>query len=109
MTFGFGSRLRRIREEKKLTRKELGKILSKSSSTIRDIENGVRTPPLETQARWEAVLGLSAGSLTHDIDESVGVALHEFREYVMTMNERDKRRTARVLRALIENDGISDH
>lgn len=48
----FGQRLRKLRLEKKLTMKELGKIFSVAESTISGYENGNRKPDIETVGRF---------------------------------------------------------
>ncbi|MBY6271095.1 MAG: XRE family transcriptional regulator [Bacillaceae bacterium] len=48
----FGERLRKLRLQKGLTMKELGKIFSLAESTISGYENGTRKPDMDLIARF---------------------------------------------------------
>lgn len=43
-----GENIRKIRKEKKLTQKELGKLCGMSEAQIGQYENGLRNPKMET-------------------------------------------------------------
>lgn len=98
----FGKRLRKAREEKKLTRKQLATIVSKSSSAIKSWELDVHEPAKELQAKIEQRLNLPLGALTNDIDSSMIEVLTEFNQWVMSLSSEDKRKAAEVMRALMK-------
>ncbi|MCL2556784.1 MAG: helix-turn-helix domain-containing protein [Firmicutes bacterium] len=59
----FGQRVKELREEKKLTQVELGKLLGLSYQTIGHYENGTTQPTLETLAKMCEIFDVTASYL----------------------------------------------
>lgn len=57
----FGQILRQHREARGFGVRELAALSSTTAATISLVENGERSPPAESVARWADALGLSAG------------------------------------------------
>lgn len=99
----FGKRLRKARDDKNLTRKQLAAIVHKSISTVKSWELDVHEPAKELQAKIEQRLNLPLGTLTNDIDSSMIEILAEFNQWIMTLPPEEKKKAAEVMRAFIDN------
>ena len=64
-----GENIRKIRKEKKLTQKELGKLCGMSEAQIGQYENGLRNPKMETLEKIANALDISYFELL-DISET---------------------------------------
>ena len=58
-----GENIRKIRKEKKLTQKELGKLCGMSEAQIGQYENGLRNPKMETLKKIAKALKVSSFDL----------------------------------------------
>lgn len=66
MSSNIGSKIKKIRKEKKLTQDQLANLIGKSTITIRKWESGERTPSLETIKQIAEVFDIPSFMLTDD-------------------------------------------
>ena len=71
MDYMFGENLRKLREEKGLSQKQLGKQMFVSPSAIAHWENGSRLPDAAMILRLAKCLEVDANTLLHQVDASV--------------------------------------
>ena len=93
MIFGFGYRLRELRESKDLTQTQVARRLNLSKTTISGYENNIKTPSLDVLVKLSILYGVSADyilglenrklllidGLTMDQEEIIKVLIREFR------------------------------
>ncbi len=78
MGTGFGENLKRIREEKGLTQKELAKLSGVSERMIQRYENGFTNPRLEAGKRIAQALNVSVHDLMTDNEMFVAKSFEEY-------------------------------
>lgn len=59
-----GNKLRSLREDRGLTRRELAKMLSVTTPAVNHLESGIRLPSFEMLVKLSNVFGISSDELT---------------------------------------------
>lgn len=101
-----GIRIRRLREERKMSQKELANKVSISSSYLSEIEHGRKSPDLQIIALLAKNLGtttlyLTSGSVPSPIDEKI-------LELLSLLPESDKAKLFACIEALVEYNNLKN-
>lgn len=80
---GIGNRLRAVREEAKLTQKELAEALNSSSDTVLRWEKNKSSPSLEDVIKIAKITNTSVAYLAGETDESFQDTIQVFRDQVL--------------------------
>lgn len=98
-----GSRLRKAREEKHLTREQLAELVNLTDGYIRMIECGERTPRLGTFLNIISALEVTADYILCDVvSYGYGVYLEEYAEQIDKLPRKDKEKLVKIIAAFLE-------
>ena len=92
-----GSRLRQLREERKISCRQLGKDIGLSASALSHYETGISTPSIESTLRIEEYFHVSTDYL---------LGRSEYRTQEDAMGGVKKKEVKRYINALIDRDMV---
>ena len=99
-----GSRLRKAREAKHLTREQLAEMLDLSDCYIGMLERGERMPKLATFLDIIEVLEVTADEILCDVVDYVSQSrLAEYDSKIEKLSKREREKLFKVLDVLLEN------
>lgn len=105
-----GMRIKRYRTDKKLSQEELGEIVHATSIYLSYIENGSRSPSLETLVLIANALDVSADDLlTDNLKHSSSPVSTELHDLLLDCNNDEKAiltKTVKFLKATLVEHGV---
>lgn len=116
MKFGerLAGKIKKLRQEKDLTQKQLGEEIGADARTISNYENGVYVPSIETIIKLAEALGVSTDFLLLDDakERAVGAIrdlnLLKLFEQVTALPVEDKRVVTRLIESFVVKNKLDD-
>ena len=104
----FGSELKRIRKEKKITQAELAEMVGVHTGTVSHWENGRQMPDTATMQRVAEFLGVPIGSFRKSgYDETSEIELDELVAQLRTLSRKSLQIIAPAIRAAYDMEKIT--
>lgn len=102
LTFALGSRIRKLRQQKKVSQEELGFKASISAAHLGQIERGLKKPTVETLGRIASALDISISELFNfeapTPEPPSSETMDKINAYLLSMTEDQRRDILKIIK-----------